>query len=135
MRRLRGLHVEDCYLTYRIVQKVFSQAGHIVQADSRVSFLDQIGKIANDFIIADGDLPGWPIEIYAADLRKHTHLPIFIYSSSDFDRLLALVSLGPVAIIRKSDGPMVLIEAIRSYFYSAKEFSFPANVPKPFSMS
>lgn len=130
MRTLRGLHVEDCYLTYRLVQGVFKAQAHVQHADSREKFLSVAPRVQYDFMIVDGDIPGWPLEPYVADLKAIADIPMFVFSGSPCRRLGLLSEINPVGVLRKEDGPQVLLEAVLSYFYASERFNFSMKVPR-----
>lgn len=129
MRLLRGLHVEDCYLTYRLVQGVFRTQAHVQLAESREKFLSVTPRVQYDFMIVDGDIPGWPLQQYVADLKGVEAVPIFVFSGNSYRRLGLLGEIKPQGVLRKEDGPQVLLETVLSYFYASERFNFPAKVP------
>lgn len=129
MRRLRGLYVEDDSLTFRMVQRVFQPNAFLQVAPNRDTYLNLIKRPAHDFLILDGEIAGWPLADYAKDIAATTTLPLFIYSASPAKNLGPLVALQPKAILRKADGPQILLEAVLSYFYALEGFMFYQNVP------
>lgn len=131
MRRLRGLYVEDDELTFKLTQRVFKTSGTMLQmAAGRTSYLDLIKRPALDFVILDGEIPGWPLADYAKDVAETTTLPLFIYSASPAKNLGPLIALEPKAVLRKTAGPQVLSDAVHSYFYALEQFMFLQNLPK-----
>lgn len=135
MRRLKGLHVDDCELTFRIVQRILKPSAYVQFAVDRNAFLDLAVKTSNDFYVLDGELPGWPLAQYADDISQLGTIPLFIYSAQPRKNLGPLLDLKPKAILHKSDGPMVLLQAILSYFYALEDFKVYGNMPKPFVLS
>lgn len=130
MRRLRGLHIEDDVSTFQLVQKTFRTRALLQMASSRQAYLDLITLPALDFLILDAELPGWTLEEMAADLTETSALPLFIHSSTSIRNLGPLIALRPKAIVRKADGPQVLVDAVLSYFYAMEQFMISAIPPK-----
>lgn len=135
MRMLRGLHVEDCLLTFRLVQRVFRPQAHVQLAEGREQFLRLISTTQLDFLILDGEIPNWPLDQYVEDLAQVHDIPLFIFSSNSPRKLGPLLDLKPKAVLRKQDGPQVLFEAVMSFFYSSGRLNFVEDLPKPLSMS
>jgi hypothetical protein len=135
MKPLRGLHIEDCYLTFRLVQQLLRPDAHTEVADCRPAFLDRARHGRNDFLILDGNLPDWPIAQYAEDLSHLPKVPFFLYSSNAPETLGPLLELKPKIILPKDRGPHGLREAILFYFYGLDSLRFCGEPPKTLSMS
>jgi hypothetical protein len=107
----------------------------VQHAEGRESFSRLIAATHLDFLILDGEIPGWPIEQYVEDLAQVHGTPLFIFSSNSPRKLGPLLDLSPKAVLRKQDGPQVLFEAVMSFFYSSGRLNFTDDIPKPLSMS
>jgi hypothetical protein len=107
----------------------------VQHAEGREPFLRLISATHLDFLILDGEIPGWPIEQYVEDLAQVHGTPLFIFSSNSPRKLGPLLDLRPKAVLRKQDGPQVLFEAVMSFFYSSGRLNFIDDIPKPLSMS
>lgn len=117
VRKLRGLYVEDCQMTYLLVQRALRSFAYIKNASCKESFLISTEKPILDFLILDGDIEGWPMDDYASSVLASRKIPIFIFSASPSSTLLPLLETQPKAIVQKTDGVAILSQAIQSFFY------------------
>ena len=118
MRKLRGLYVEDCRMTYLLVQRTLRHYAYIRNAPSKEVFLEETGRPLYDFLILDGDIVGWPMEDYISCVLNVQRIPSFIFSGSNPSALTPLLEVHPKAVVKKTDGVQILSQAVLSFFYA-----------------
>ena len=114
--RLRGLHVEDAIDTYLVLRAVLRPRHCTLRsAVNRTQFLSEISRPL-DFVIFDGQIPGWDTADYLRDIRAYCKVPFFVYSGSGPTELEPFYHIGAEGVHRKADGFESLRDCICTHF-------------------
>lgn len=114
--RLRGLHVEDAIDTYLVLRAVLRPRHCTLRsAIDRTQFLSEISRPL-DFVIFDGQIPGWGLSDYLCDIHTHCKAPFFIYSGNSPADLEPFYRIGAEGVFEKRHGFEKLCDRICTHF-------------------
>jgi len=113
---LHGLYVEDAVDTYMILRSALkAKRCTLSHAADRSQFLSEIPKPL-DFVIFDGQIPGWNLCDYLCDIRTYCKPPFFVYSGSSPAKLEPFYHIGAQGVFHKAQGFEAICACICKYF-------------------